>query len=100
MARKMYYSDYAQRSLRFFSRREKPDTFPSVAEEKNWNACEAALATLSDYDRELTMAIYVNPDTLADNIYGLSLEKKMPQERLWSLVSKVEKQFAIERGLI
>ena len=94
------YSSYAQQALRFFSRREKPDSFKSLAEEQNWAACEAAISSFNDYDRDLILKIYLNPDTLADNIYGLSQERNLPQDMLWKLVGEVEKAFAEQRGLI
>jgi hypothetical protein len=55
---------------------------------------------LLEKDRNVIMDIYERGDTLADNIYHVSKEMNINQDTLWTLVSKVTKRIAKERGLI
>ena len=97
---KTFYSDYTQHCMRFYARRERPEQFPTLADRQNWEACETAVNKFCEQDREIIFKIYGNPDTLADNIYGISVEMGEPQDRFWKLIGDVEKAVAQERGLI
>ena len=94
-----FYSEYVNHCLRFYTRHPKP-TFHSVADKKNWNACDDAMKTFSDHDRAMLMIIYSEGDTIADNVYQLAKARNMKQDTIWKLVNELEKKVAKRRGLI
>ena len=94
-----YYSDYVQHCMRFYARHPNPK-FNSEAEKLNWNACDNALKRFEVSEKDILMSIYQSGDTLADNVYNLSLQKNINQNNIWKLVSRLEKMIAKRRGLL
>ncbi len=99
---KPFYADYVNRMLRFYARKvciERAIIINPV--DINNSLCVAkVLDALPEKDRNVIIDIYERGDTLADNIYHVSKEMNINQDTLWTLVSKVTKRIAKERGLI
>ncbi len=94
-----FYSDYVRHCMRFYTRHEKPK-FRTESDKLNWNACNKVYHTLSEEDQVIVYGIYRGADTLADNIYALSVKRGISQDDIWDLVSRVEYQIAKERGIL
>jgi len=86
--------------LRFYSRFPKLKTFKNPTDEKNWYTADKVLSSLSMENKNIIMEVYRRGDTLPDNIYRVAKELKVEQDMIWTLVSKVTKRIAKERGLI
>lgn len=94
-----FYSDYVNHCLRFYARHSRP-IFHSEADKKNWNACDNALKSFSDSDRDILLTIYIEGDTIPDNIYQMAKSKGIKQDTIWKLISELERKVAKRRGLI
>ena len=55
---------------------------------------------MPERDKDVIIEVYRRGDTLPDNIYWVAKELKVEQDMIWTLVSKVTKKIAKERGLI
>lgn len=96
---RVFYSDYVNHCMRFYARHDKPK-FHSEADKHNWAACDNALKTFSDKERETLLTIYRSGDIIADNIYQLSRERGVSQDSIWKLVNELERKIAKRRGLL
>lgn len=94
-----FYSEYVNHCLRFYARHPKP-VFHSEADKKNWAACENALKSFSDCDRDMLLSIYTEGDTIPDNVYQMAKSKGIKQDTIWKMVNELEKKVAKRRGLI
>lgn len=99
---KPFYADYVNRMLRFYARKvyEKDFKVEGHIEVNNCICVIKVLENLPEWDRNVIIDIYRRGDTLADNIYHVSREMNVKQDILWTMVSKVTKKIAKERGLI
>lgn len=99
---KPFYADYVNRMLRFYARKVYPEgmTVKDPVDINNCLCVAKVLDALPEKDRNVIIDIYERGDTLADNIYHVSKEMNINQDTLWTLVSKVTKRIAKERGLI
>lgn len=99
---KPFYADYVNRMLRFYAKKvciERAIIINPV-DINNCLCVAKVLDALPEEDRNVIIDIYERWDTLADNIYHVSKEMNINQDTLWTLVSKVTKRIAKERGLI
>ena len=94
-----FYSEYVNHCLRFYARYPNP-VFRSEAEECNWIACRNALRDFSNENREILLSIYSDGDTVPDNVYRISKEKKIKQDSIWKLINELERKVAKSRSLI
>lgn len=94
-----FYSEYVNHCMRFYARHPKAK-FHSEADKHNWVACEDALNTFSDSDREMLLTIYREGDTIPDNIYQMAKSKGVSQDGIWKLVNELERKIAKRRGLL
>ena len=94
-----FYSDYVNHCLRFYARHSCP-IFHSEADKKNWNACESALKSFTDSDRDILLAVYREGDTIPDNVYQLSVTMNISQDIIWKLINELERKIAKRRNLI
>lgn len=94
-----FYSEYVNHCLRFYARHPLP-LFHSESDKKNWNACERALKSFSDSDRDIILTIYIEGDTIPDNVYQLAKSRSMEQDSIWKLINDLERKVAKRRGLI
>lgn len=97
---KRHYSDYVTHCLRFYSRHPKPNHFKTTTDRKDWQAVDSAIRAFSKDEQEMLLTIYREGDTIADNIYQLSVKLRTNQDNIWSLVEKLEKKVAKRRGLL
>lgn len=98
MAR-VFYSEYVNHCLRFYARHPKPQ-FHSAADKNNWLACEKALESFTNSEREMLLTIYREGDTIADNVYQMAKTKGIKQDSVWKLVNELERKVAKRRGLL
>lgn len=94
-----FYSDYVNHCLRFYARHSRP-IFHSEADKKNWNACDSALKSFTDSDRDMLLSIYAEGDTIPDNVYQMAKSKGIKQDTIWKLISELERKVAKRRGII
>ncbi len=99
---KPFYADYVNRMLRFYARKVYTErvTVKNPVDINNCLCVAKVLDALLEKDKNVIIDIYKRGDTLADNIYHVSKEMNVNQDMLWTLVSKVTKEIAKERGLI
>jgi len=102
---KPYYADYVNRMLRFYARKVHSGEVLRMklkkdVDKKNWRCVVRVLDKLPERDKDVIIEVYRRGDTLADNIYWVAKELKVEQDMIWTLVSKVTKRIAKERGLI
>ena len=102
---KPFYADYVNHMLRFYARTVRSGDvmrliFKSEIDELNWLSVIKVLYKLPERDKNIIIEVFGRGDTLADNIYEVSKELGINQDTIWSLVSKVTKKIAKERGLI
>lgn len=103
---KPIYADYTNHMLRFYCRTINSHNirnfviFKDEVNEENFRAVGKVLHGLPEEDRNVIMDVYGRGDTLSDNIYAVSRERKMDQDKIWIIVSKVTNQIAKERMLI
>lgn len=99
---KPIYADYTNHMLRFYCRTINSHNikFKDEVNEENFRAVGKVLHGLPEEDRNVIMDVYGRCDTLSDNIYAVSRERKMDQDKIWIIVSKVTNQIAKERMLI
>ena len=94
-----HYSIYTQHCMRFYTRYPSP-IFGSEADEKDWKACEDALKDFSPYQVDILTTVYRENDTLMNNIRKVSIARNIDQDKIWKLVSELEKRIAEKRGLL
>ncbi len=102
---KPFYADYVNRMLRFYARKIHSGEVPwmkmkNTVDKENWKCVVRVLDKLPERDKDVIIEVYRRGNTLPDNIYWVAKELKVEQDMIWTLVSKVTKKIAKERGLI
>ena len=99
---KPVYADYTNHMLRFYCRTINSHNikFKDEVNEENFRAVGKVLHGLPEEDRNVIMDVYGRGDTLSDNIYAVSKERKINQDKIWIIVSKVTNLIAKERMLV
>lgn len=100
---KQPYSDFVRHCLQGYVETMEIGTQPRFRhqiEKANWLCCHEAMNDLDPEDRELALELYARGDTIPDKIYQISMQKRMPQRRLWRLVEELEQDIARRRGMI
>jgi len=103
MAARPFYADYVNRLMRWYCRAKeegKEVKLETSLDRKNWNAVVKVMEGLSEENRRAIMGVYCKRDTMADNVYLTALELGWEQDRLWTLISRVTRRVAKERGLV
>lgn len=96
---KTFYSEYVQHCMRFYARYPCPK-FHTGVDKQNWIACENALKSFNSNEREILIDVYRQGDTISDNIYKISINKKIEQKVIWKLIDDLEHKVAKKRDLI
>ena len=96
---KPIYADYTNHMLRFYCKTCRVDLIDPI-DKLNWAVVDKVLRKLPKEDRDVIIDVYSRGDTLSDNIYTVSKERCIDQEKIWIIVSKVTNQIAKERMLI
>ena len=99
---KPVYADYINHMLRFYCRTINSHNirFKDEIDKENFKAVKKVLHGLPEEDRSVIIDVYSKNDTLSDNIYTVSKERKINQDKIWIIVSKVTNLIAKERMLI
>lgn len=97
-----YYSSYVNHMLRFYARYcdKKLENFKKPVDAKNWQVVKSVLDKLPENDRNVIIEVYRRRDTLGDNIYEVSKEFNIDQDVIWTMLNKITRKIAKERGLI
>lgn len=97
-----FYSEYVNHMLRLYvrHRRTPENELKKRADVINWETVKEVLDDLDKYDRNVIIKIYEKRDTISDNVLEVSKELNLHQDIIWTLLNKVTKQIAKERGLI
>lgn len=93
-----YYTDYVNHCMKFYTRYSQPSG--QSVESYNWLSCKKALATFSPEEQEILTFVYRERDTIQDNVYTIAKEKGIKQNRVWNLITELERKVAKLRGLI
>lgn len=96
---KPVYADYTNYMLRFYCKTCRVDLSDPI-DKLNWLVVDKVLHRLPEEDRNVIIDVYSKNDTLSDNIYTTSKERKINQDKIWIIVSKVTNLIAKERLLI
>ena len=103
MAAKPFYADYVNRLMRWYCRAKeegKEVNLESALDRENWDAVAKVMERLNDENKCAIMGVYCKRDTMADNVYLTALELGWEQDKLWTLISRVTRRVAEERGLV
>ena len=99
-----YYSEFVRHCLRYYIKTiDDGEFFPnfrSEADRRNWNACHDVMKDMPKEEKETLFRIYRKGDTIADNIYHLSIERGVTQDALWAVAVRLERKIAKKRGLL
>ena len=66
----------------------------------NWKACQRAISEFSSEEQEILRFVYREKGTIVDNVNRISKTKKMNQDSVWKLITRLERKVAKIRGLI
>lgn len=94
-----FYTEYVNHCMRFYTRHSKLNT-NNLTDILNWQACKKALDKFSLDEQEILTFIYREQDTIINNVYNISKEKRIRQNAIWNLIGKLESEIAKIRGLI
>ena len=98
---KPFYSDYVRHMLRFYSRNTNPlQSFKSDVDKENWIACNKAIRSYSDRDKNILICVYGGYDTLPDNVYEMANKHSINQNIIWDMMKDFEHRVAKQRKLI
>lgn len=97
--RKELYTDYVRHALRYYIRTEKP-YFRTKADFENWLASEAALNNCSAFERKILHELYSRNDALPCTVDQCAARYSINVNRIWGMITKLERNVAKHRGLI
>lgn len=86
--------------MRFYSRNLSNPIFKKEVDKDNWTACNNAIASYSDREKDILTYIYGSYDTLADNVYTMAKKYSINQAILWDMMKDFERKIAEERELL
>lgn len=95
-----FYSEYVRHMLRFFTRNLSIKDFKSDVDNDNWYACNEVFEQYSNRDKDIFTYVYGSFDTLADNVYNISLKYNLNQNIVWDMMKEFERKIAKRRGLL
>lgn len=98
--REPIYTPYVQHCLRFYSRYLHIKDFRNDTDKLNWYACHRAIQAYSPTDQDILVYVYGERDTLADNVYNVSIKYGIHQDFVWEMMREFERKVAVERGLV
>lgn len=103
MAAKPFYADYVNRLMRWYCRAKEEGrevNLESALDRENWEAVAKVMEKLNEENKCAIMGVYCKRDTMADNVYSTAFELGWEQDKLWTLISRVTRRVAEERGLV
>ena len=103
MAAKPFYAAYVNRLMRWYCRAKeegKEVRLDGPLDKENWTAVENVMERLNEENKRAIMGVYCKRDTMADNVYSTAFELGWEQDKLWTLISRVTRRVAEERGLV
>ena len=94
------YSFYAYNAMRshFMLNDQSPERSKAIA--LSCDACTAALSKESDKMLKILKEIYTSPDNLAQATKDAAIKYGIELVSMWTVIGRVERNFAIARGLI
>ena len=103
--RKEHYTDYVKHALRYYIRTtqknpsEKPH-FRTNADRANGNASEAAMNDYDSFEQRMFYALYGGKDALPYAVNQYAMRFSMDADRIWRMITDLERNVARRRGLI
>ncbi len=95
-----YYTEYVNHILRFYARHPSMVHFKTDADRLNHRAAQTVFYKLPQQKTAVLFDIYTRNDTLGDNVYEVARSRKMGQDDIYTLITRVSNLIAKERGLI
>lgn len=93
------YSYYAYACLRaFFENRATAGSAEAAV--ANRDACDGALKDLDFNTKLILHEIYTSEQILSHAVRDVAKKYEIEENELWTLIAKIEKDFAVFRGLI
>jgi hypothetical protein len=86
--------------MRFYARNTTKPRFNTEVDKNNWYACQKAMDRYTDRDRDILIKVYALYDTIADNVYEVSVAYAIDQNDIWNLIKDLERSVARKRGLL
>lgn len=95
---KPWYSGYAEHALRYcvYFEQGMAKEHKTKAEERLYNAANKALKGLDPEERAIMIAVYSTPDR-NEAVNGITAR---PQKAIWNMIRNIERQVAINGGLL
>lgn len=100
---KPYYADYVNRLMRWYCRANaegRDVIMTNYVDYFNWTAVESAMSGLTEKEKHVIIGVYCKRGAFEDNVYQTAKEHHVKENDVWSLVGRVTKKVAEERGLI
>lgn len=95
------YAGCAKHAMKYYAKhRQETPIFRSPAEKQDWEACDQAFLAMDSKAQELLLEVYQGRDTFGDNVFNTAKRWSIPQNDIWVIVNRFEKQYAQRRGLI
>lgn len=94
---KPFYVDYVNHMLRFYFRSGEILNEPDRV---NAECVRKVLEDSAEWDREIVRELFSGPELLQDGVVKVSAGRGVGMDVVWTVVSKVSRRLAKERGLI
>lgn len=97
-----FYADYVNHCLKGYvvNYDKGLESQETDSDRENWKAVNEVYKQLLNKDRELIDEIFGRFGTISENIKEINEEMKVNEKYMWTLVTRVTKDIAKERGLI
>ncbi len=90
---KKYYSEFVAHCIRTYAK--SPDQ-----KDSNTLAVDSALRELSDTEKSILLELYEANESFAGAVSRIAKRNGMEENRIWCMVTVVEKEIAKRRGLL
>lgn len=95
------YAAYADYALRFYFSHPNLDYCKNDVERENWEAARAAIdENHTPREWKLLKAVYQSKGSMYNAIMYVGDTHKVSAGKLWAIVKRARREFAIQRGLI
>lgn len=103
--RKEHYTDYVKHALRYYIRTTQKNSverpcFRTEADHRNWVAVEAALNDYTSFERRMFYTLYSSKEALPYAVNQYAMRYSMDIDRIWRMITEIERNVAKRRGLI
>lgn len=96
---KPYYADYINHAIRQYVQKPIADSGDYI-DVRNRYVVKTVLLGLTIEEKDAILEVYRRRDTMEDNVYSVARERKIDQDKIWTMLSRVTKMIAKELKLI